>query len=102
MRPLKSRLPIGALLEECHLFPMQLGFLKFPAWDLYKDPKIQAALESTAGQGGHFPQEPLSLLNQQGHQTSFQIAGHLQVSLPLQEKKLGRSHPSLLPRKVVT
>ena len=68
------------------------------------DPKTQAALGSTAEWGGNFPQKPLiySLPNQQGHHTSFQMAGYLQVSLPSQGNKLGGSHISPLPRAVTT
>lgn len=70
--------------------------------DLYMNPKTKVALGSTRGWGSHFPQKPLSLLTQQGHHTSFQMAGHLQVSLPLQGKKLADNHLSLLPREVTT
>lgn len=50
MRSIKSRRPPGALKEEFQLFSTGLGFLTIPAWDLYMDPKTQAALGNTAGQ----------------------------------------------------
>lgn len=66
------------------------------------DPETQAALGSTAEQGGNFTQKPLIVFPIiKGHHTSFQMAGYLQVSLP-SGKKLGGSHISLLPRAVTT
>ena len=72
---------------------MFLEFLTILTCDLYKDPKAKAALGSTKDRGIHFPQEPLSLPTQQSDHISFQMAGHLQDSLPLQKKNLGGSHP---------
>lgn len=97
-----SRIPSRALGEECQLFPRFVGFLTIITCDFYMDPKTKAARGCTGEWGSHFPQEPLSLPTQQRHHTSFQMAGHFQVSLPLQGKKLGGSHLSPLPRAVTT